>query len=81
MKEKLMEILNQKLRKFLNSNNVIMYVISYRYGEVTGIINTMREINMLNSEEYSDLISTVDHFYNNQLKMFLNGKFGVGKIK
>lgn len=81
MKEKLMKRFYQKLHDLFNSNNVTMHVISYRYGELVGMLNIMSEINMINSNQYSVLISIVEHLCTKQMKISINRKFGVGEIK
>ena len=78
MKEKLMKRFYQKLYDLFNSNNVTMHVISYRYGELIGMLNIMSEINIINSDQYSVLISIVEYLHNKQMKIFINRIFGVG---
>ena len=79
MKEKLMKRFYQKLHDLFNTNNATMNVISYRYGELIGMLNIMSEINMINSCQYSVLISIVEHLYTKQMKIFINRMFGVGE--
>ena len=79
MKEKLMKRFYQKLHDFFNTNNVTMHVISYRYGELIGMLNIMSEINMINSNQYYVLSSIVEHLYIKQMKISINRMFGVGE--
>lgn len=62
MKEKLMERLNQKLLKFCETNDITS-ILNYRYGELTGILDTMRECNMFSKDDYSALLKIVDYIY------------------
>ena len=78
MKEKLMKRFYQKLHDFFNTN-VTMRVISYRYGELIGMLNIMREINIINSNQYYVLSSIVEHLYIKQMKISINRMFGVGE--
>ena len=79
MEKELKKRFYQKLYDLFNSDNVTMYVISYRYGELIGMLNIMREINMINSNQYSVLISIVEHLYTKQMKISINRMFGVGE--
>ena len=56
-----------------------MHVISYRYGELIGMLNIMSEINMINSNQYYVLSSIVEHLYNKKMKISINRMFGVGE--
>ena len=56
-----------------------MRVISYRYGELIGMLNIMREINIINSNQYYVLSSIVEHLYIKQMKISINRMFGVGE--
>ena len=66
MKEKLMERFNWKLSKFCETNDSTS-VLYDRYGELTGILDTMIECNMLTIKDYTSLLRTVDYIYNEQM--------------
>ena len=65
MKEKLMERFTWKLSKFSVTNDTTS-VLDYRYGELTGILDTMRECNIINKSEYVSLIKLIDYIYSIQ---------------
>lgn len=67
MKEKLMERLNRKLSNFCDTA-VRSSLINYRYGELIGIIDTMRESDMISKEDYVALIRLIDFIYDAQIK-------------
>lgn len=71
MKEKLMERLDGKLSKFCEINEVSPYVIDYRYGELTGIVDTMSECNIISKKEHICLIKMIDYIYNMQKNYIL----------
>ena len=73
MKEKLMERFNWKLSKFSITIDTTS-VLDYRYGELTGILDTMRECNIINKGEYVSLIKVVDYIYSTQQRNIIKGK-------
>lgn len=70
MKEKLMERLNRKLSNFCETN-IVAPVIDYRYGELTGILDTMMECNMIGKAEYNDLLKLINYIYDTQRNTLL----------
>ena len=73
MKEKLMERFTWKLSKFSLTNDTTS-VLDYRYGELTGILDTMRECNIINKSEYVSLIKLIDYIYSIQQRNIIKGK-------
>nr|DAX14984.1 MAG TPA: hypothetical protein [Caudoviricetes sp.] len=71
MKEKLMERFNWKLSKFCEISELTLLVIDYRYGELTGIVDTMRECNIINKKEHTDFIKLIDYIYSTQQRNIL----------
>lgn len=74
MKEKMKERLNQKLSNFYNYN-VGVSVISYRYGELMGILDSMRECSIITIEMYIDYTKLVNSLYvmNMNYHLYMDG--------
>lgn len=75
MKEKLMERFNRKLSKF-RETEVTSSVLDYRYGELTGIIDTMRVSDMISKEDYISFIRLIDFIYKSKGKNIIERILG-----
>lgn len=64
MNEKIMERLNRKMVALTQTTTQCL--LSYRYGELVGILDTMRELGVLKHNEYTSLLKTIDVIYDVQ---------------
>lgn len=50
-----------------NSYGISKEVISYRYGELYGLLDSMRILNIISFDEYLNLMRELDKIYNTML--------------
>ena len=64
LRERFFERLNNFKK---NSYNISNELLSYRYGELYGLLDSMRILDIISYYEYSQLIKELDCIYDNTL--------------
>ena len=50
-----------------NSHGASKELVNYRYGELYGLLDSMRILNIISFEEYLNLMNELNNIYNNLL--------------
>ena len=64
LRERFFERLNNFKK---NSSGISKELVNYRYGELYGLLDSMRILNIISFDEYLNLIRELDKIYNTML--------------
>ena len=66
--EELMKIYHRRLDVFRGTSDIVSKdLLNYRYGQLYGILDSMRILGVISFNEYQNLISDIDEIYSNSL--------------